>query len=75
MIAKDPVEFKSIFNHPDFVDDWQMQNLVQQAHRKYGKLTKGQKFCLVIPGVLGGDYEISNINSVRLTVMIQKVVI
>ena len=38
-----------------------MKNLVDQARKKLGDLEEGYKYHLVISGVLGGAYDISNI--------------
>jgi hypothetical protein len=47
-----------------------MTALVDQAKESVGPLDDGRKYCLVIPGVLGGKYDASNIKSVPLLELI-----
>jgi len=48
-----------------------MQALVEKAQEHLGPLTEGRKYCLVTPGVLGGEYAISNIKTVPLIELIR----
>lgn len=67
VIAQNRVELDELSKDQDFLEDWHMKNLVQQAKEKYGELSENHKYCLVIPGVLGGAYDISNIKIAPLT--------
>ena len=42
-----------------------------QAKDRVGQLTDERKYCLVVPGVLGGAYECSNLKSVPLLELIR----
>jgi hypothetical protein len=48
-----------------------MSALVEAAAESVGLLSEGRKYCLVIPGVLGGAYAASNIKSVQLIELIR----
>lgn len=60
-IAKDGFEFGALLKDEDFVDDWEMDNLIGLAEEALGILPEGQKFHLKVAGVLGGEYELDNI--------------
>ncbi|QQS42319.1 MAG: DUF1851 domain-containing protein [Acidobacteriota bacterium] len=61
VIAQDQDELDGLFADPEFLEDWRMEELVRQAEEVLGPLGEDQKYCLVIPGVLGGEYSVSNI--------------
>lgn len=48
-----------------------MLELVEAAKDSVGLLEEGRKYCLVIPGVLGGTYDTSNIRSVPLVELVR----
>lgn len=48
----------------EFIEDWEMLNLVKIAKETVGKLNEGEKYCLKLPGVLGGEYKLENIGKV-----------
>lgn len=48
-----------------------MHALVSQAKERLGELEVGKKYCLVIPGPLGGEYGISNIITIPLLELIR----
>jgi len=43
-----------------------MRDLVQQARERIGPLRPGFKFCLKIPGLLGGEYGGDNLDTISL---------
>lgn len=49
---------------PEFVADWEMVSLLEAAKNSLGELPLGQKYCLKVPGILGGAYELENIGTV-----------
>ena len=55
----------------EFLADWYMQGLVEQAVAKLGPLQDDLKYCLVTPGPLGGDYSASNIQTAPLMEVIR----
>jgi len=48
-----------------------MKNLVTQAKELLGPLIEGRKYCLKIPGVLGGEYGGSNLATVPLVELVR----
>ena len=53
-------------SEPEFLEDWYMLPLVEAAREAIGALQEGYKYCLVIPGILGGAYDVSNIKTAPL---------
>ena len=70
IIAKSREELDSLSTDPEFLKDWYMRSLVEIARSKLGDLKDGYKYCLAIPGVLGGSYDGDNINTVPLDELI-----
>ena len=66
VIAQNSAELDELSKSQDFLEDWYMETLVQQAKEKLGDLSGNHKYCLVIPGVLGGAYDLSNIKTAPL---------
>ena len=54
-----------------FLHDWYVSALVEQARAVAGPLGPGQKYCLKIPGPLGGEYGGSNLASISLEELIE----
>lgn len=71
IVANSRDELNRLSKDQDFLGDWYMTALVDQAKESVGPLTEGRKYCLVIPGVLGGAYDTSNIKSVPLVELIR----
>lgn len=61
VVAANRTELDSLSKDQEFLEDWYMSALVEQAREHLGALPEGQKYHLVIPGVLGGEYAVSNI--------------
>ena len=66
VVAENRKELDALSTDQEFLEDWNMQLLVEQATEKLGALEDGRKFHLAIPGVLGGEYGIANIRTVPL---------
>lgn len=69
-IATDKADFESIWNNPDFTDDWNMTALAALAKNTLGELKGDEKYCLKMPAVLGGAYETSNLGKIGFAEMI-----
>lgn len=69
-IAKTELEFKQLSNDSEFIEDWEMSNLVTIAKLELGELEENQKYCLKIPAVIGGKYNKSNIGKISLAELI-----
>lgn len=63
VIAANRSELDALVIDPAFQEDWRMTALVHSASSKCGPLTDGQKYCLKIPGVLGGAYADDNLGT------------
>ncbi|MEM7258121.1 MAG: T6SS immunity protein Tdi1 domain-containing protein [Pseudomonadota bacterium] len=65
-IAHNRQALDSLFNDNDFLIDWHMQRMVEEAFNQLGALKRAHKYHLAIPGVLGGEYHASNYRIVPL---------
>lgn len=71
VIANNREQLDELTTNQDFLSDWYMGSVVDLAKAKFGALADDRKFCLKIPGVLGGKYEESNIGTISLTELIR----
>ena len=71
VVANDRSDLDRLSQDQDFLEDWYMQALVEQAKESFGELPEGRKYCLVIPGALGGEYGISNIKTAPLVDLVR----
>lgn len=63
-IAESQFDYEKLLDNAEFLEDWEMTNLVKMANEKVGALKKGEKYCLKIAGVLGGKYQMENIGKI-----------
>lgn len=70
VIAQSRAELDVLARDQDFLQDWYMAALVQQAEERVGPLQPGHAYCLKIPGALGGEYGGSNLATVPLAELI-----
>ena len=61
VIAENIEQYNIIIKDEEFLEDWFMSAMVQDAEKALGKLESGYKYQMVIPGVLGGEYGGTNI--------------
>jgi hypothetical protein len=71
IIAADRCELDALTVDQDFLHDWYMAALVDAAREKFGTLVEGRKYCLRIPGLLGGEYGGSNLASAPLVELVR----
>lgn len=71
IIANNRQELDNLSKDQTFLVDWYMSELVEAAKDSVGLLEEGRKYCLVIPSVLGGTYDTSNIKSVPLVELVR----
>ncbi len=64
VVAENRAELDALSHDQEFLGDWYMSSLVEQAKASLGPLQPGRKYHLVIPGVLGGAYSAENIRTV-----------
>ncbi|WP_307172527.1 T6SS immunity protein Tdi1 domain-containing protein [Massilia sp. 9096] len=67
VVARCREELDRLSKDQDFLSDWYMRGLVDQAFQRLGALAPGRKYCLKIPGVLGGEYGGDNLGRYRST--------
>ena len=71
VVASSREELDRLAKDQEFLGDWYMRALVDQAFQKLGALAPGQKYCLKIPGVLGGDYGGDNLGKISFEKLIR----
>ena len=71
VIAKNRVQLDELSNDQEFLQDWYMRSLVEMARSKLGPLPEGRKYCLKIPGMLGGQYNEDNLGTISLAELIR----
>lgn len=71
IVANDRAELERLSEDQNFLKDWYMQALVEQAKESLGAIPEGHKYCLVIPGALRGAYGISNIKTTPLIELVR----
>ena len=70
IVAGSETELDELRLDPEFVTDWDMAPLIEAAKASLGELPTGRKYCLKIPGILGGAYEIDNIGTISFEELI-----
>jgi len=71
IIAEDRSALDTLIDDEEFQQDWNMPALVKEAQAKVGPLEDGRKYCLKIPGSLGGEYGGANLASISLFELIE----
>lgn len=71
VVAQNRNELDALSHDQEFLHDWYMRNLATQAKEMLGPLTEGRKYCLKIPGVLGGEYGGSNLATISLVELVR----
>jgi hypothetical protein len=71
VVAATRSELDALSHNQEFLHDWYMKALVDEAEQKLGKLPEGRKYCLKVPGVLGGTYGGDNLGTVPLVELIR----
>ena len=69
-IAESESEFNRLSANSEFIEDWEMKNLVDIAKLELGELAENQKYCLKMPAIVGGEYEKSNIGKISFAELI-----
>ncbi len=71
IIAEGRQQLDALFADEEFLEDWHMRALVEQAKAKLGPLAEDRKYCLKIPGLLGGEYGGDNLGTAPLIELIR----
>mgnify|MGYP000742613821 CR=1 FL=1 len=61
VVAESIDAYNALIQDEEFLEDWHMVVMSSQAKKSLGELAEGEKFCLKVPGVLGGDYLGANV--------------
>lgn len=70
VVAHERAELDALSKSQEFLQDWHMTALVDQAKERLGLLRPGYKYCLKIPGALGGEYDGTNLATIPLCQLI-----
>jgi hypothetical protein len=62
--------FAAILSGEEFQTDWEMSRLVELARQKLGPLPEGRCYCLKMPAVVGGSYDVANMETISLDELI-----
>ena len=65
-IAKSEEQMQALFEDEDFLLDWEMTSLVEEARACVGELPEGHRYCFKILPVIGGEYGGDNLGSISL---------
>lgn len=63
VIANSIDDYNKLINDQEFLIDWNMIVMVDEAKKMLGELKEGCKYYMVIPGVLNGEYSGNNIKT------------
>lgn len=70
VVARSRTELDRLAQDQEFLSDWRMRALVDEASQLLGGLAAGQKYCLKISGVLGGQYGGDNLGIISFDELI-----
>lgn len=70
VVAEERASLDALFLDIEFQEDWSMDRLVALAVQCVGPLAEGRKYCLKIPGMLGGQYREENLASLSFTELV-----
>ncbi len=71
VIADSIYEYNKLIQDDDFLNDWNMTVMVNEATEILGPLEEGYKYYLVIPGVLDGEYGGENLKTAPVVKIIE----
>lgn len=63
-VADNLAAYERLVDDPEFQSDWNMERLVALAEAKFGPLPPERCYCLKMPAVLGGSYQVENIGTI-----------
>jgi hypothetical protein len=70
-VAANREELDALSRDQQFLADWYMSRLADEARSRFGELAEGRKYCLKIPGVLGGEYRGENLATAPLVDLVR----
>ena len=63
VVAESIDDYNKLINDHEFLNDWNMTVMVNEAIKMLGVLKEGYKYYMVIPGILNGEYSGTNIQT------------
>jgi len=66
VVAKNDDEMNELFQDNEAKADWQLLGMIDEVEKHFGTLETGKCYGMTIPAVLGGKYEVSNMNIVSI---------
>lgn len=70
VIARGDDDYAVLKGDADFMADWAMTNLQQEALGSLGNVPEGRCYCFKIPAALGGEYAVGNLGTIALEELI-----
>ncbi len=70
VVAQDAAAYEHLRNDDEFLADWEMLPLVEEAYAALGALPEGCCYCLKIPAVVGGEYAAENMGTISRDALI-----
>lgn len=64
VIADNSEELEKLMLTKDFIEGWEMKDYLKTAKEKLGELQIGEKYCLKLPLVLGGEFSEDNYGTI-----------
>jgi len=71
VIANSIYDYNKMIQDEEFLNDWNMTVMVDEAMELLGALEDGYKYYMVIPGVVNGEYGGENIQTASFTRIIR----
>ncbi len=71
VVAQTRQELDRLSIDQEFLHDWNMKPIVEEARERCGPLTEGRKYCLKTPALLGGNYGGDNLATITLVELIR----
>lgn len=71
LVAESIDAYNELINDLEFLNDWSMTVMVDEATESLGPLKEGYKYYLAIPGVLNGEYTGTNIKTAAFVEIIR----
>lgn len=65
IVAANDSDLENLFSNEDFILDWEVEKFVEVARAHLGELPENRKYCLKIPGPLGGKYAPENFGTIN----------
>lgn len=63
--------YNKLINDQEFVNDWFMDAIVAEAKTALGEPEAGHKYCLIVSGILDGDYTADNMKTAPIEEIIK----